>query len=1096
MVDLWVQKSQEWVNATYKSHAGFHPVETDGSTGWETMFALTRALQIELGIAELSDSFGPTTMSRLTSKYGNIAADFTANKNVLTIIQCALWCKGYAGDDLSGSFSPLMAASIASIRSDMGLQPDPVVTPKVFKSLLNMDAYVTVSGGDAAFRSIQQTLNGRYWTRSDFRIMPCDGLFSRDVQQGLMYALQYEIGMADGVANGNFGPGTQQGIKDFGTFSEGARDGSKRLVSLFKAAMFFNGFAPAAFNGDFDSSTSRAVRDFQSFTQLPVTGSANYQSWASLLVSTGDPERPATASDTATPLTSAKAKTVYEAGYRIVGRYLNGSGKGIQPGELGTIFNQGLSVFPIYQEWNDLEELSGRRADPDDPDKGKSPADYAHAFGARQGRAAVLRARQLGFPDGTTIYFPIDADATSDEIEALVIPYYEGVNEGVATSRSTRFLVGNYGPRNVCIKVHEAKLATTAFVSGMSTGWSANLGFRLPVNWAFDQIKEYGIGAGDGALGIDKNVASPRATPVTSVLPTPVIANDINPQFDKTFFWALAEMCHQAEIAAGDHPVVRLHPNDFVLHYLQKPTYWDSKWQVYAPLPESEQREPIRTNIAIARGAYEQSPGSLPSDTGYDLPHFAATARGHISWGLHPGSSEAQVSDLGGWALDLAQCWADYEKERASGKFTAGVATWMRERVGDVHERGGFGRMDLVADVDAYLVARMLKDNPSRSLADAFRELLVNVAADAKWRFSRFAELRFGGSPATARAVVTNLFTSTAAWINLPAGIFIGTRRPGEDSGSPLTDPPKGVLSTEVADVAAGFSEVLFGLASPIALAVSSPTRNALVATPNLNYAGTGTPGAVIEIRGAASNSLQATTDVAANGTWSALSSIPLPVQGPAYTMNIFQSVNGSRLAQTSVTFFRIPPLAVITPTSGSSVTASRVRYAGTGAPGHTIDVRGSASGSLQATAVVDANGQWSASATIDLVAQSQPYLLNVIEKNTLNTETRRAQVSFLRVNSAKVTVTDPSNGATVKTAAPLFSGTGNNGSSIEIRGIYSGGLIARGIVTAGVWSAQFVGDPGTGMELPNGGYTLNVIQKDVSGTENARTQIAFTVAT
>ncbi|HDX9614125.1 TPA: DUF2974 domain-containing protein, partial [Bacillus toyonensis] len=61
------------------------------------------------------------------------------------------------------------------------------------------------------------------------------------------------------------------------------------------------------------------------------------------------------------------------------------------------------------------------------------------------------------------------------------------------------------------------KYATYSFVSGMSPGYSGNLGFPLPTNWAFDQIKEYTIGSGNGSIGIDKNIKSGRDKGVSKI---------------------------------------------------------------------------------------------------------------------------------------------------------------------------------------------------------------------------------------------------------------------------------------------------------------------------------------------------------------------------------------------------------------------------------------------------------------------------------------------------------------------------------------------------------------------------------------------------
>lgn len=135
MVDLWVQKAQGWLNTTYKNVKGFQAIDADGYTGWNTMFALTRAIQIELGITALSDTFGPTTYSKLSSQYPTISSA-TTNQNIVAILQCALWCKGYAGNDYSvfgfGAWDSTTSASLAELKADLGLQP----TASVFVRIL------------------------------------------------------------------------------------------------------------------------------------------------------------------------------------------------------------------------------------------------------------------------------------------------------------------------------------------------------------------------------------------------------------------------------------------------------------------------------------------------------------------------------------------------------------------------------------------------------------------------------------------------------------------------------------------------------------------------------------------------------------------------------------------------------------------------------------------------------------------------------------------------------------------------------------------------------------------------------------------------
>ncbi|MBM7781832.1 hypothetical protein [Arthrobacter tumbae] len=140
------------------------------------------------------------------------------------------------------------------------------------KGLMTMDPFVLIAGGDPKVRSIQQWLNAKYIGRADFYVVPCDGHFSRDVQRALMLAIQYQIGMADGVANGFFGPGTQAGIRA-NTLSAGS---TGVWVQLFTAALIFNRRTGVSFSDSFTTAVRSTVIEFQRFTRLPQTGSGDF----------------------------------------------------------------------------------------------------------------------------------------------------------------------------------------------------------------------------------------------------------------------------------------------------------------------------------------------------------------------------------------------------------------------------------------------------------------------------------------------------------------------------------------------------------------------------------------------------------------------------------------------------------------------------------------------------------------------------------------------------------------------------------------------------------------------------------------------------
>ncbi|QQM42333.1 glycoside hydrolase domain-containing protein [Streptomyces liliifuscus] len=497
MADEMVRLAQRFVNTTYNNGAtlGISKLDENGVTGWPVMYALTRALQYEMGITALSDSFGPTTLATIGSKYGKLDETTVPSANFARIIQSALYCKGYDGGEIDGKYNDRVKAAVEKLNQNMGVSatyPGSSLWPKVVKGLFNMDAYVTIGGGSDTIRSIQQWLNGRYILRKDFYVIPCDGYHSRDVAKSMLFAIQYELGMADGTANGVFGPGTQSGLKSH-TVSNGT---TGVWAQLFTAAMILNK-RNVPF-GNFTSTVQSGVQSFQSFVKLPVTGNGDFPTWASLLVSYGDQSRPGTACDGVTMITPPRAQALKTAGYQYIGRYLFNPSttslpeKQIQPGELATIKEAGLRCFPIFQTWS------------------RSADYFSYNQGTSDAFKAIDWAQYHGFKPGTIIYFAVDYDAMDGEVTEYIVPHFRGVMRTIGENSS--YGVGVYGPRNVCQRIADAGYSATSFVSDMSSGFSGNLGYPMPTNWAFDQIATITVGSGTGSIEIDKNIASGRDT--------------------------------------------------------------------------------------------------------------------------------------------------------------------------------------------------------------------------------------------------------------------------------------------------------------------------------------------------------------------------------------------------------------------------------------------------------------------------------------------------------------------------------------------------------------------------------------------------------
>jgi len=733
-MDAQVLKAQKWVNATYATRTGYTTCPEDGLTGWGTIHSLTRALQIEIGASPPSDAFGPTTLAKLTA-LGDIQSS-TSNTNIKTIVEGALYCKGYSGGSLDGSFNVSTLAGIASLQADMGFSSSAFsnrLTAKMIKALLTMDAYVLLPAGRSATRTMQRWLNSTYIGRADFFIIPCDGLFSRGVQQALVRGIQYSLGAADGAADGIFGPNTKSGLQANGTVSIGSADtGSKHFVQLFKAALTFNGRTPDLGTTTYTTETAAQTLSFQQFVQLPQTSSGDYQTWASLLVSTGDADRKGKAMDCRTPFNAARAAAVKAAGYETVGRYLTGAvDKTLTVTEISTIFAAGLRLFPIYQTTGNVLSY------------------FSYDAGKIAGKAASDAARGYGIPDETVIYFACDYDATSDEIISNIIPHFRGVRQGIADGGG-HYAVGIYGSRNVCSQVSSATLAISSFVSGMSTGFSGNLGFPLPQNWAFDQIKNLTLASGtSGQVEIDNDIRSGRDLGISSLTATPT-PND-------TFYTCLTWLEARAQEYFIDVSTTLSRPN-LVAQYLRTRAT-DPVGKYEGPGFGTVAGEMNSSWIEYVNSAHPGVPalGVLQDpDTHFatDIAHLGASINAVVKHGLPSDLTEVNLADFGSWAGDLITAATDFIN---SGLPDSEAFNYSLDHIAGRGAEGLFKIGDFYADIDSIVLGDAIRTNGDWRLSELIKGYYRTATASQR-RFDDFYEVRFNSSPETLYAASISTF--------------------------------------------------------------------------------------------------------------------------------------------------------------------------------------------------------------------------------------------------------------------------------------------------------------------------------------------------
>jgi len=153
------------------------------------------------------------------------------------------------------------------------------------------------------------------------------------------------------------------------------------------------------------------------------------------------------------------ADCLVQAGKQFVIRYHSSTTqqpqKRLSPVEAAGLGRAGLEIATVYQ------------------DRARQPSDFGLARGRQDGAAAHNFAAQVGQPAGSAIYFAVDADFSAADIDSFVLPYFQGVKEGLdqAAGGVSGFAIGVYGSGLTCRRVRdEARAATFAWLAE-STGW-------------------------------------------------------------------------------------------------------------------------------------------------------------------------------------------------------------------------------------------------------------------------------------------------------------------------------------------------------------------------------------------------------------------------------------------------------------------------------------------------------------------------------------------------------------------------------------------------------------------------------------------------
>lgn len=357
---------------------------------------------------------------------------------------------------------------------------------------------------DSRVLQTQKWLNDTYGNVANFPKVNEDGITGNSTFHALIYALQIEIGLEN--PDGIFGKDTLSKCPTLRASLLPSSEVPRNIIYILQGSLWCKGISPGGFTGVFGPLTANAISEFQTAAGITAdkvvypyvlqgimnTDSYSFQSTEDIY----DTDRNATALDTSTKLTLEDAIAIKQKNYTDVGRYLtnassNGLDKALSLDEMEILIAVGLNVFPIFQTI------------------GNKVSYFTAQQGLADGLAAKEAAQKFGFPPSATIYFCVDYDVLMADIEGNILPYFRNVKAAL----NNAYKMGAYGPRYICTKLAEMNLTTSSFVCDMSSGFTCNIGHKLPDNWAYDQFAEVASANSTiNNLNYDKCIASPRKT--------------------------------------------------------------------------------------------------------------------------------------------------------------------------------------------------------------------------------------------------------------------------------------------------------------------------------------------------------------------------------------------------------------------------------------------------------------------------------------------------------------------------------------------------------------------------------------------------------
>lgn len=266
----------------------------------------------------------------------------------------------------------------------------------------------------------------------------------------------------------------------------------------------------------------------------------------------------------------------------------------------------------------------------------------------------------------------------------------------------------------------------------MSTGYSGNMGFKIPLNWNYDQFAEIDMETTtDGEWTIDKDAYAGKYEPVIT-LDSYVYVQPAKTEIpDHPTISEVLPLIEQLEdlYVAWYTPLFQVAPNTLpylsaqvlakgITKFLRSVAYNDFRWQITLSAADEgfvnyvKEQNPTLYNNLYPYIARENDGGILISDEHgglIDLKHLAATAEGYFTTSIAPDSWYGWAADLA-TILDTEDIAENYDGYQEAADIVVGNSNY------------SFSFEDICSDADAIKVAELVSE--SSSTTHSFSEAL------------------------------------------------------------------------------------------------------------------------------------------------------------------------------------------------------------------------------------------------------------------------------------------------------------------------------------------------------------------------------------